>query len=76
MKRVAMAVVLLVTTAFAFPTSAPCPIDGQTAYYTGHYQEVQNGRPGVSRLCEFAHPVNINDENAGRHVFWQDCTGE
>ena len=54
MKRVVMLILLLVTLAFAFPTTAPCPIDGQTAYYTGQRREVQNGRPGGSVLCELA----------------------
>ena len=57
MKRVAMTIVLLVTMAFAFPTSAPCPYCGQEAPYTGHYKEVMHS-DGKHILCEFAHPVN------------------
>jgi hypothetical protein len=75
MRPVAMAVVLLVAVAFAYPTSAPCPYDRQEAPYTGHYKEVVHS-DGKHILCEFAHPVNVRDASGGSHRFWQDCTSD
>src|SRR5437660_11420494 len=53
---VVMVVLVLVAVAFAYPTSAPCPIDGQGAPYTGHYREVSHS-DGKHILCEYADDV-------------------
>jgi hypothetical protein len=73
--RTILLLLFLVTVAFAYPTSAPCPYDGQQAAYTGHSKEVMHA-DGKHILCEFAHPINVADAREGSHRFWQDCTNE
>ena len=73
MKRTFLTVLLLVTFAFAYPTSAPCPIDGQDAPYTGHYKEVFHA-DGKHILCEYSHAANMGTLQQTVHRFWADCT--
>lgn len=75
MRRIVLTVLLLVTVAFAMPTSAPCPIDGVNAPYTGHYREVTHS-DGKHILCEYSHPVSSVNGTPSTHNFWQDCTNE
>ena len=75
MKRTLAVVLMLIASAFAYPSSAPCPIDGQPAAYTGHYKDVSQAN-GKHILCEFSHAANMGTPQQTVHRFWQDCTND
>jgi len=70
MKRILFC--LLLAFAFGLSSSATCPYDGQTAWATGNTKAIHTIN-GDKTSCEYAHPINMADAKAGKHVFWQIC---